>query len=91
MGPININLMTLNVGMSATLSSLPDLVSIEDLDIIFLQEVNLSVDQVQSLVRGYKVVVKIEEDSPSKPGTAILWKEGFLLLMCIMLFRLELK
>ena len=76
MDHINLHFMTLNVGMSATLAGLPDLVTIENLDIVFLQEVHLSVEQIQSFVRGFRAVVNIEEDSPSKPGTAILWKEG---------------
>ena len=71
-----INFFTLNIGTSATLAGLLDLVKSDRLDIIFLQEVRLSSDQLESLLRGYRAVSNVDFDNPSRPGTAIVWREG---------------
>ena len=55
-----LNFLSLNVGTSSTLAGLPDLVHAENLDILFLQEVTLTSDQIQNLLRGYKAVVNID-------------------------------
>ena len=55
----NINFITLNVGMSASLAGLSDLAESEDLEILFLQEVNLGKNQIESILRGYKAAVNI--------------------------------
>ena len=70
-----LNVFSLNVGMSATLAGLPAIIQAEDLDIIFLQEVRLSSDQIENQLRGFKAVVNIDQNQLSKPGTAILWRE----------------
>ena len=71
----NINFITLNVGMSASLAGLSDLAESEDLDVLFLQEVNLGKNQIESILRGYKAAVNIDENNPSRPGTALVWRE----------------
>ena len=43
---------------------------------MFLQEVCLSTDQIRNLLRGYDAVVNVDENNLSRPGTAIVWKEG---------------
>ena len=70
----SINLFSLNVGMNASLAGLSTLIAANSLDIIFLQEVRLSSEQIELLLRGFKAVVNIDEENPSKPGTAIVWK-----------------
>ena len=70
-----INIFSLNVGMSATLAGLPAIIKAEHLDIIFLQEVRLSSDQIEHLLRGFKAAANIDPTQPSKPGTAIVWRE----------------
>ena len=73
-----LNFLTLNVGMSATLAGLPDIVKLEKVDIVFLQEVNLSEDEIRGFIPGYDVAVNMDDNNPSKPGTAILWKKNLL-------------
>ena len=70
----SINLFSLNVGMNTSLAGLSTLIAANSLDIIFLQEVRLSSEQIELLLRGFKAVVNIDEENPSKPGTAIVWK-----------------
>ena len=72
-----ITFFSLNVGMSASLAGLNAIIRAEDLDIIFLQEVHLSAEQIeQQLLRGFKAAVNIDESQPSKPGVAIVWKDS---------------
>ena len=70
-----INFFSLNVGMSASLAGLPVIIQAEQLDIIFLQEVRVTSEQIEHLLRGFRAVVNIDESQPSKPGTAIVWRE----------------
>ena len=71
-----INFFSLNVGMSSSLAGLPMIIKAEQLDIIFLQEVRVTSDQIENLLRGFKAVVNIDDDQPSRPGTAIVWREN---------------
>ena len=47
-----------------------------NLDVVFLQEVGMSDDQLQNKVGryGYTVNTNIFLEDPSKPGTAIVWR-----------------
>ena len=71
-----INFFSLNVGMSNTLAGLSALIKAEYLDIIFLQEVRLNSEQIEHLLKGFKAAVNVDPSQPSKPGTAIVWKEA---------------
>ena len=51
---------------------------LEKVDIVFLQEVNLSEDEIRGFIPGYDVAVNMDDNNPSKPGTAILWKKNLL-------------
>ena len=73
---LKLNILTLNVGMSTSLAGIPDLVRTENLDILFLQEVNISVEQICCLLRGYNAAVNVDENNLAKPGTALVWREG---------------
>ena len=70
----NLNFVTLNVGMSISLAGLPDLVKSENLDVLFLQEVRLTVDQIKNILRGFNAAVNIDENNPDRPGTALVWR-----------------
>ena len=72
----NLKVFSLNIGMSDNLAGLVNFIVNESLDIIFLQEVKMTSEhlcfQVNKL--GYLAEVNINEDEPTKPGTALLWK-----------------
>jgi exonuclease III len=74
----SINFFSLNVGMNASLAGLSTLIVANSLDIIFLQEVRLSSEQIELLLggMGYQAAVNIDRENPSKPGTAIVWKKS---------------
>ena len=71
-------LLSLNVGMSNLLTDLTSFLKMYDIDVVFLQEVRLSLEQLQAKVGklGYLVDVNISEEESSKPGTALLWKSS---------------
>ena len=73
-----INFFSLNVGMSASLAGLSTLIAGNSLDIIFLQEVRLSSEQIELLLghMDYQAAVNIDIENPSKPGTAIVWRKS---------------
>ena len=71
-----INFFSLNVGMSNTLAGLLAIINAEFLDIIFLQEVRMSAEQIEHLLKGFKAAVNVDPSQPSKPGTAMVWKEA---------------
>ena len=74
MDSLTINILSLNVGLSNTLAGLPSLVISEDLDLIFLQEVRMSKEQIKKVLPDFNVDVNIDVENASKPGTALLWK-----------------
>ena len=77
----NINFMSLNVVMSNTLAAgLSAIIKAECLDIIFLQDVRLSSEQLEQLFGGFKAAVNIDPSQPYKPGTAIVWGEALLFI-----------
>ena len=74
----SINFLSLNVGMSASLAGLLSLISAHGLDLIFLQEVRLTSEQINLLLGGlgFQAEVNIDPDNPSRPGTAIAWRKN---------------
>ena len=72
----HINLFSLNVGTSSSLAGLQALIDTENLDLVFLQEVRLSTEQIESLIVGFHAVANIDPDHSSRPGTALVWKKG---------------
>ena len=73
-----ISIMTLNVGMSSSLAGLVTLLSLNSVDLIFLQEVKSSTDQLMSILSGlgFSAEANINVDFPSSPGTAVIWKQS---------------
>jgi len=74
-----INIITLNVGLSSTLAGIGTLAMINNVDIILLQEVRGSSDDLNSILGkfGFTSEVNVNKDNPTKPGTAIAWKRTF--------------
>ena len=62
--------------MSANLAGLVNFILNEHIDIILLQEIRISSEQLLAKVGhlGFKAEVNINNGDPSKPGTAIVWK-----------------
>ena len=62
--------------MSATLAGLATIIINQKLDIIFLQEVRLTSEQLSLLVGklGFNACVNIDLDNTSRPGTALVWR-----------------
>ena len=71
-----IRFLSLNVGMKNNLAGLESLVKVHNLDIIFLQEVRISDEQIDILIgkHGYKGKVNNNPEEPLLPGTAIVWR-----------------
>ena len=71
-----IRFLSLNIGMKGNLAGLTTMMIEYKLDIIFLQEVKLTDEELSSKVErlGYKCTVNINKDDISKPGTAIVWR-----------------
>ena len=69
---------SLNIGMKNNLGGLRDLILVNKFDMIFLQEIRLSNDELQAKINnlGYHCQVNIDVEELSKPGTAILWRSS---------------
>ena len=65
-----LHIFSLNVGMSNSLVGLTALISALDLDIIFLQEIRMTNDQIESQVPGFNAVANVDSDNLATPGTA---------------------
>ena len=74
-----VNFLSLNVGGSSNLAGLSMKISITKFDVILLQEVKSSQNQIDSLVSrfGFKSLVNIDIEDINKPGTALLWRSTF--------------
>ena len=70
-----IRFLSLNVAMKNNLAGLVDLIKEHKSDIIFLQEIRLSKEDLNSKISslGYTCEVNIDEEDAAKPGTAIIW------------------
>ena len=72
------------------MAGLTTLICTQKLEIIFLQEVRLTSEQLGLLVGklGFEASANIDTENPSRPGTAIVWKKGlpvkdiFTLVLC---------
>ena len=72
-----VKILTLNVGMSSTLAGLTTLIMSKSVDLVFLQEVKSSTEQIINLLSGlgYSAEANVDVESPSTPGTAVVWKK----------------
>ena len=70
-----VRFLSLNIGMKKNLDSLCAVLEVNNPDIVFLQEVVLTTNQLEYQIKrlGYLCEVNNAEEI-SKPGTALLWK-----------------
>ena len=73
-----ISIISLNIGMSTSLAGLTSLILTHSVDLILLQEVTTSSEQLDSLLCGLGFQVEVNRDagSPSSLGTAVAWREN---------------
>ena len=71
-----IRFLSLNVGMKSDLAGLITLIQVHKLDIILLQEIRISEEQINQKIRnhGFTGKVSIDAEDSMKPGVAILWR-----------------
>ena len=71
-----IRLLSLNVGMKSDLTGLITLIQIHKLDIILLQEVRISEEQMNQQLKnhGFTGKVSINAEDSMQPGVAIVWR-----------------
>ena len=69
--------MSFNVGHSSSLAGLRAMLELEWMDIVMLQEVGINESQIETLLAclDYKAKANIDPENPSKPGTALIWKQ----------------
>ena len=74
--PVPINLLSLNVGSSSNLGGLNTVISTSKYDVILLQEVKMTQNQLDNAVNrfGFLSKVNVNEENHQKPGLAILWR-----------------
>ena len=84
----NIKLMTYNVHGSYNLANLYLILEVYRPDIIFLQEVKISSEQLESFGRrlGYTGATNIDELDHNKPGTGIMWHSSLPVTQVIALY-----
>ena len=74
----NVKILSLNVGMSHSLAGLTTLIVSNCVDLVLLQEVTMSSEQLTAKLSsiGFNAEVNIDKDSPSSPGTAVAWRKS---------------
>ena len=85
-----LNILSLNVGMSSTLAGLNSLILSNNLDLILLQEVKVSKEQLNAMLSSldFQADVNLDTESPTLPGNAIAWRNSlpvedvFILVKC---------
>ena len=73
-----IRFLSLNVGMKSDLAGLITLIQVHKLDIILLQEVRISEEQLNQKIinHGFTGKVSIDAEDLMKPGVALIWRTG---------------
>ena len=71
-----IRILSLNIGLKSDLAGLLTLILVHRLDLILLQEVRITEEQInqQLISHGFTGMVNIDEENPSTPGTALVWR-----------------
>ena len=67
---------TLNCAMGTLI--VPEVLKSDNLDLLLIQEVNISTEQLNDIVvsLGYQAESNIDALNPSKPGTAFIWRRA---------------
>ena len=71
-----IRILSLNIGLKSDLAGLGTLIKVHKLDLVLLQEVRISEEQLNQKVGhlGFTGKVNIDTENPMKPGTALVWR-----------------
>ena len=71
-----IRILSLNIGLKSDLAGLLTLISVHRLDLVMLQEVRFTDEQLNQQLssHGFTGVVNIDAEDPLKPGTALAWR-----------------
>ena len=71
-----IRILSLNIGLKSDLAGLLTLISVHKLDIVMLQEIRITNEQMNQQLSylGFTGRVNIDEEDLLKPGTAIAWR-----------------
>ena len=71
-----IRILSLNIGLKSDLAGLSTLIKVHKLDLVLLQEVRISDEQINQKVGhlGFTGKVNVDADNPMKPGTALVWR-----------------
>ena len=71
-----IRILSLNIGMKSDLAALLTLISVHRLDLVMLQEVRITEEQINQQLanHGFTGMVNIDAEDPLKPGTALAWR-----------------
>ena len=71
-----IRILSLNIGLKSDLAGVLTLISVHKLDLILLQEVRITDEQINQQLgnHGFKGMVNIDEEDPLRPGTALAWR-----------------
>ena len=71
-----IRILSLNIGLKSDLAGLLTLITVHRLDIILLQEVRITDEQINQQLanHGFTGMVNIDAENPLTPGTALVWR-----------------
>ena len=71
-----IRILSLNVGLKSDLAGLCTLIKIHKPDLVMLQEVRISDEQINQKVGhlGFTGKVNVDAENPMKLGTALVWR-----------------
>ena len=71
-----IRILSLNIGLKSDLAGLMTLISVHSLDLIMLQEVRITDEQLNQQLdkHGFTGMVNIDAENPLTPGTALVWR-----------------
>ena len=71
-----IRILTLNIGLRSDLAGLLTIISVHRVDLVMLQEVRLTDEQLNQQLgnHGFTGIVNIDAENPLSPGTALAWK-----------------
>ena len=71
-----IRILSINIGLKSDLAGLLTLISVHRLDLIMMQEVRITDEQINQQLgnHGFTGMVNIDAEDPFKPGTALAWR-----------------
>ena len=71
-----IRILSINIGLKSDLAGVLTLISVHKLDLVMLQEVRITDEQINQQLgnHGFTGMVNIDAEEPLKPGTALAWR-----------------